>query len=331
MQTRQLVALIITIAVLALALGVTIGYSLSSGRTTTYTATGSNLYEVEFVQQAATCPPSIPMYVAPWTVTLGNQSKTEPSNETGTSAGWSSSYGVYSKIAFLVPNGVYDYNATPDDNGYTPFQVSPPAKGAYGSVIGSITVSGSNVSVEVGPAEVYCTAATTTQTTPYSTTRTNITTGETFHIPTNGTLTVYARYYYFNSTAADTFDFSNATQIHLEGFDGHSTFDELSNSTVESNVSAIRMGGPENQSEGVAVKYVIGLKPGLNGTYTLNFGWLYPSLSACAVDFHLAVGSGLPNYDWTGGCTAPLSNFYPVNNQGFVPGYLFAEIVNVST
>jgi len=161
MQTRQVVALVVIAAIIALALGVSIGYGLSASRTTTYTATGSNLYEVEFIQEAATCPPSIPMYVAPWSVTLGNQNKTEPSNGTGYGAGWSSSYGVYSKISFLVHNGVYNYNATPDDNGYTPFQVSSPAdpNGAYPYVTGTVTVSGSNVSVNVGPAEVYCSAA----------------------------------------------------------------------------------------------------------------------------------------------------------------------------
>jgi len=164
MQTRQVIALVTVITIIALALGITIEYSLTSGRTTTYTATGSNSYQVEFVQQAAICPPSIPMYVAPWSVTLGNQSKTEPSN--GTATGWSPSYSVYSKIAFFVHNGVYDYNATPDDNGYTPFQVSSSANGSASSVIGRVTVSGSNVTVNVGPAEVYCTAATSTQTSP---------------------------------------------------------------------------------------------------------------------------------------------------------------------
>jgi hypothetical protein len=39
MQTRQVVALVIVVAIIALALGVTMGYSLSSGRITTYQAT----------------------------------------------------------------------------------------------------------------------------------------------------------------------------------------------------------------------------------------------------------------------------------------------------
>jgi len=164
MKKGQVVAIVIIVEVIALALGVAIGCSLSSSKTTTYTATGSNSYQVEFVQQAAICPPSIPMYVAPWSVTLGNQSKTEPSN--GTPTGWSSSYSVYSKIAFFVHNGVYDYNATPDDNGYTPFQVSSPVNGADATVTGRVTVIGSNVTVNIGPPEVYCTAATTTQTIP---------------------------------------------------------------------------------------------------------------------------------------------------------------------
>lgn len=167
MKTSRVLAFVIVVGVIALALGVVIEYSLSSGRIISYTTTRSNLYEVDFIQQAATCPPSIPMYVAPWTVTLGNQSKTQPSNGSAPDgAGAGSSYGVYSKIAFLVPNGVYDYNATPDDDGYTPFEVSTPANpnGAYSSVTGTVTISGSNVTVEIGPAEVYCSAVANTTT-----------------------------------------------------------------------------------------------------------------------------------------------------------------------
>jgi len=169
MHTKQVISIAIVIAILALALGIAMGYNLSSGKTTTFTATGSNSFQVDFIQQAATCPPSIPEYVAPWSVILGNQSKTEPSNGTGYGAGWAPFYDVYSKISFLVPNGVYNYNATPDDNGYTPFEVSSPVNGANVSVTGRITVSGSNVAVNVGPAEVYCTAATSTQTSPQAT------------------------------------------------------------------------------------------------------------------------------------------------------------------
>jgi len=154
--------------------------------------------------------------------------------------------------------------------------------------------------------------------------------GETIHIPTNGTLTVFVKYYYFNSTSTTTFNFSNATQIHIQGLEGYTTVDASSNFTVLSNASSVQMGGTQNQSEGIFIKYVIGLKSGLNGTYTLNFGWLHPSLSSCAQDFHLVVGDGLPDYDWTGSCTGSLSNFYPINSQGFVPGYLFADIEGIS-
>ena len=143
MQTRQVVALVIVIAIIALPFGATTGYNLFLGRITTYTVCcNSNVYDVEFIQQAATCPPSIPMYVAPWSVTLGNQSKTEPSNETelGGIPVWGPSYSAYSEITFFVPNGVYNYSASPDNNGYTPFQDGG----------GMVTVSGSNVTVNVG-------------------------------------------------------------------------------------------------------------------------------------------------------------------------------------
>jgi hypothetical protein len=69
---------------------------------------------------------------------------------------------------------------------------------------------------------------------------------------------------------------------------------------------------------------------GLNGTYSVNLGWLYPSLFACAVDFQIVVGNGLPNYGWTGSCTSPLSNQYGVNSQGFVAGYLNGEFIDIA-
>lgn len=86
-----------------------------------------------------------------------------------------------------------------------------------------------------------------------------------------------------------------------------------------------------NLSEGLSVMYSFRLLNELNGTYTFSFGWLYSSLQSCAGDFQLQVGNGIPNYGFFGSCTAPLSNFYPVNSQGFVDGYLFAEIEEGST
>ena len=76
-------------------------------------------------------------------------------------------------------------------------------------------------------------------------------------------MTVFVKYYYFNSTATSTFNFSNSTQFHIQGLEGTSTVDASSNFTVLSNVSSIQMGGPQNQREGILVKYVIGLKPRL--------------------------------------------------------------------
>lgn len=162
----------------------------------------------------------------------------------------------------------------------------------------------------------------------------NFSIGEAFHIPTNRALQVLVRYFYYNSTSPpESFDFSGGQEIIIEGFSEQAkgTFEAASNFTVVSNTSSVSMGGPGNQSEGIPVMYQISLKePASNGTYTLNFGWLYPSLEACAVDFQIAVGNGIPNYSWIGGCTAPLSTYHPLNSNGFVNGFLTAEIVEVS-
>ncbi|HKW04035.1 MAG TPA: hypothetical protein VJN71_01930 [Nitrososphaerales archaeon] len=160
----------------------------------------------------------------------------------------------------------------------------------------------------------------------------NLPSNETFRIPTSATLFVYEKYYYFNSTSTQPFNFSGGQQIGIEGFDGHSSFNADSNFSVISNSTApVQMGGPQNLSEGMRVMYSISLKGAYNGTYTLSFGWLYPSMSACSGDFQLQVGSGLPNYGFQGSCTAPLSYHYPLNSQGFVDGFLFAEIYLVSS
>jgi hypothetical protein len=173
-------------------------------------------------------------------------------------------------------------------------------------------------------------AASSIQTTGSQSGGLNFSLGQTFHIPTNGTLYATVKYYYFNSTAVKSYNFSSGHQFYIQGFSGHATFDATSNFTVLSNVSVAQIGGPQNSSEGIAVQYKIHPKNNLNGTYTFNFGLLYPTLEACAVDFDVAIGNGAPSYAWTGSCTEPLSNLYRVNYQGFVDGYLLAEVVLVS-
>ena len=111
----------------------------------------------------------------------------------------------------------------------------------------------------------------------------------------------------------------------------HGSTSSRSNFTLSSSVNSIAFGGTNNLGEGANVVYTITPKQGINGTYGFSFGWLYPSMENCGEDFLLAIGNGLPNYGYLAGCTAPLSYQYPVNSQGFVDGFLLAEIVGVSS
>ena len=159
MQTRQVVALVIVIAVISVALGATIGYSLSSGRTSittttqtqTYTtsvslttlttvATPNNrtsqLYEVRFNQTGFCNPPS---FLIPWSVTLEisegmNLTITQPLNESVQCCVGSPSYRPYSSIVFTVPNGTYPYAVVEAGVDFTPAS-------------GNVTVDGQKVTV----------------------------------------------------------------------------------------------------------------------------------------------------------------------------------------
>lgn len=134
MQTRQIVGPVVLIAVIALAMGATIG-SVSSGKTTTSLTTqtvtitttsvttqtiektSSNstgeLYELTF-NQTDVCT-NFGAFI-PWTVILmtsgGTYSITEPSNASSiplSECPCSPSGSAYSSIAFSVPNGTYSY------------------------------------------------------------------------------------------------------------------------------------------------------------------------------------------------------------------------------
>jgi hypothetical protein len=107
---------------------------VSNGTLTTFSAVETKLYDVTFHQSGACSPLA---YVAPWSVTLGNETIAEPSNATlpiqnGTFfAG--PQYQNFSTIAFSVPDGVYQYRLAP--------------YGAFGPNSGSVTVSGADVSI----------------------------------------------------------------------------------------------------------------------------------------------------------------------------------------
>lgn len=67
-------------------------------------------YEVTF-RQMGSCSP--PIFAGPWSVTLGSQTITEPSNATLPVQGTGSSSNPNDTITFSVPNGTYPYTVGP--------------------------------------------------------------------------------------------------------------------------------------------------------------------------------------------------------------------------
>jgi hypothetical protein len=113
---------------------------VSNFTATTSSAGATRLYDVTFLQEGDCSPP---VYVLPWSVTLGNETIAQPSNATLPIKSPPSTYGPANQslttIAFSVPDGVYQYT------------ISPP--GTFSSDSGSITVNGAGVLVMVyGPA-----------------------------------------------------------------------------------------------------------------------------------------------------------------------------------
>jgi len=120
---------------------------VQSATPTTTATVEAQLYDVSFHQSGACSPP---VYVAPWSVTLGNETIAEPSNATlpipGGSYAANPGYQSLSTIVFSVPNGLYQYTLSPS--------------GAFAADSGSITVDGSDVSVIVNGPVVGCTTTT---------------------------------------------------------------------------------------------------------------------------------------------------------------------------
>jgi hypothetical protein len=115
---------------------------LQSGATATGPA-GPRLFEVTFHQSGACSPLA---YVAPWSVTLGNETVVEPSDAAlpisgGFVAG--PEYQNLSTIVFAVPDGVFQYTLAPS--------------GAFSQPAGSVTVNGTDVAVELSGPDVTCT------------------------------------------------------------------------------------------------------------------------------------------------------------------------------
>jgi hypothetical protein len=112
---------------------------VSNGTLETSSGAETRFYDVTFHQSGACSPLA---FVAPWSVTLGNVTVAEPSNATLPIPGGSFAAGPenqnLSTIAFSVPDGVYQYSLSPS--------------GAFAQPAGSVTVNGSDVTVELeGP------------------------------------------------------------------------------------------------------------------------------------------------------------------------------------
>ena len=145
----------------------------------------------------------------------------------------------------------------------------------------------------------------------------------------NASLQVCVVYYYYNDSSAYTINLSNWQQvIEISSQLRNGSINSSGNFTVTSSIASATLGGPNNEGEGSSVVYTITPKEYGNWTYGFSFGWLYPSMAACGQDFLLSTGNG-SSYPFSG-CTSSLSSHYPVNSEGFVNGFLFAEIVGVS-
>lgn len=148
-----------------------------------------------------------------------------------------------------------------------------------------------------------------------------------FGLKQSASLQVCVIYYYYNDSAADTINFNNWQQlIAISSQLKNGSINSSGNFTVASSVGSATLGGSHNMGEGTSVVYTITPKVYGNWTYGFSFGWLYPSMQACGQDFLLSTGGG-SSYPFTG-CTASLP--YTLNSEGFVSGFLFAEIVGVS-
>jgi hypothetical protein len=143
----SIVAIILVVLVMGIEIvSVSFPSSTTSTQTVASTVTGgaSLLYEVEFIQQGA-C--SGGYWLAPWAVTLNNQTivrpadATLPLSESGFQA--QGSFENYSIITFSVPNGSYSYTVYPQN---------------FLGQSGNLTVNDDDTVVQVHAAPVSCTS-----------------------------------------------------------------------------------------------------------------------------------------------------------------------------
>jgi hypothetical protein len=142
------------------------------------------------------------------------------------------------------------------------------------------------------------------------------------------------RYFYYNSTAAETVNTSGILQVSgLRQINSTTSgsFNPSSNFTVDSFPTEITIGGPSNENEGIVVLYVINAHTNSSGTYSMSFlATVYPGIADCGSLSKIIVGNGEPHYDNNLRCSVPLTDFYPLDSEGFAVGILTAEVVGIS-
>ena len=142
------------------------------------------------------------------------------------------------------------------------------------------------------------------------------------------------RYFYYNSTAAETVNTSGILQVSgLRQINSTTSesFNPSSNFTVDAFPAEITIGGPSSENEGIVVLYVINAHTNSSGTYSLSFlATVYPGIADCGSLSKIIVGNGEPHYDNDLRCSVPLTDFYPLDSEGFAVGILTAEVVGIS-
>ncbi len=118
--------------------------------TITTSTISSGLNKIVF-QESGACDP--PAYVAPWSVTLGEQTLAQPPNATlpipNDSFSAAPNNSIYSQMVFYVPNGTYHYS------------ISPSSMLAGFPSAGTISINSSEV-ISIGAPPISCTVSTST-------------------------------------------------------------------------------------------------------------------------------------------------------------------------
>ena len=127
-----------------------VGNVFTGGTIATASTISSGLNKIVF-QESGACDP--PAYVAPWSVTLGNQTLAQPPYATlpipNDSFYASPNNSIFSQIVFYVPNGTYHYS------------VSPSSMLAGFPSVGTISINSSEV-INIGAPPISCTVSTRT-------------------------------------------------------------------------------------------------------------------------------------------------------------------------